>query len=146
MAGRYTNLTFQQLQIGKKYDFEFTEQGFNGQPYARRCKNCTFLETTATHAIFDEPNVGNSDNNFDDEGIMWEVEVPLNIAQTVRYNVASDGETDPESQPSQGGKRRKTLKRKKSRHSFRYKKSKKSMNYKKSKSRTKNRNKNRTKK
>ena len=117
MAGRYTNLTLQQLQRGKRYDFVMPDRTVHN--------NYTFIDTDNTHAIFSEPNTDTT--HEDEEDIEWDFSIPLNVAETLRYDVAFESETDKESQASQGGKRKKSRKSKKIRKSKKSRKNKKSI-------------------
>ena len=115
MAGRYTNLTLQQLQRGNRYDFVMPDRTVHN--------NYTFIDTDNTHAIFSEPNTNAM--HEDEEDIEWDFSIPLDVAETLRYDVASETETDKESQMSQGGRRRKTMKRKRNKKTMKRKRNKK---------------------
>jgi len=119
-----TVLGVDDLRSGKRYDFRYNNEN---------CTGCTLEVVSPNELAFAQPG-----NTEDDEGVTWDLRIPMDEAQNIDFYVTADGDTDVESQYSQysqGGKRKtkKSKKSKKSKTSKTSKKTKKSRKSRKSK-------------
>ena len=93
---KYHDLPLSKLRKGHRYDFVLPEIDNNGIERMKPYKNHRLDQITNTEVIFAEPK--------DEDSIEWGMPIPLAVAQTMRFNVSSEGDTDKESQS--GGKRK----------------------------------------
>ena len=111
-----TVLGVDDLRSGKRYDFRYNNEN---------CTGCTLDVISPNELAFSQPHYSDIE---DEQGIEWDLRIPMDEAQNIDFYVTADGDTDVESQYSQysqGGKR-KTKKSKKSKKSKTTKKTKKS--------------------
>ena len=94
---KYNNLSLGELRKGHRYDFVMPVI-VNGDEVMKEHHGYRFDHITATEVMFAEPE--------DEDGVTWEFPIPIDIAQTLRFNVSSEGDTDAESQSQNGGRRK----------------------------------------
>ena len=78
------------LRSGKKYDFRYNNEN---------CTACRLDIVTPDNLTFAQPL--HSDDE-DEQGIEWELVIPMADAHNIRFYVTADGDTDVESQGTQG--------------------------------------------
>jgi stringent starvation protein B len=111
-------LNFNQLQVGQLYNFQYDGIHYINSEYEGIVNNELSF---GAHMVTTDP---------DEQGITWDIQIPLNEAQNMRFHESMDGYTTDESMS--GGKKRKTSNSKKSRKTkTKTKKTKKTKNTKK---------------
>jgi len=90
-----------QLQVGHLYDFQYDGANYINSEYEGTANNV--LSFAARQNTDDE----------DEQGITWDIQIPIGEAQNMQFHESMDGYTTDESMS--GGKKRKTSNSKKSR-------------------------------